>query len=278
MKRTLVRCVARLCVLGAAVAEPVAGQQRDEVVDVELVLAVDVSLSMLSNELEMQRHGYAEAIVHPAVVEAIAKGLHQKIAVTYVEWAGVSSQRVVIPWTVIASAKDARAFAETLTASHLSGMRRTSISAAIDHAVTLFAANGFYGLKRVIDISGDGPNNQGRPVKDARNDAANAGFVINGLPLMTHNTMPFGSFDIPDLDAYYANCVIGGPGSFVFPVNDWDQFAEGVRRKLIQEIALDGGGDNDATRPVVRIAAEAPYDCLVGERMWQDRVFNWDDN
>lgn len=266
-----------LCAISVALARPAAAQQ-DEAVDLELVLAVDVSLSMLRNELEMQRKGYAAAIVHPSVLDAIARGLHRKIAVTYFEWAGDSSQRTIIPWTLIASADDARAFSEALTASRLSGMRRTSVSAAIDHAAKLFSSNGFAGLKQVIDISGDGPNNQGRPVDQARDDAVAAGLIINGLPLMTHNSSPFGSFDIPDLDAYYANCVIGGPGSFVLPVNDWDQFAEAVRRKLVQEIALGREWDAATAPPVVRIATEPAHDCLVGERMWQERVRGWDDN
>lgn len=249
----------------------------DETVDVELVLAVDVSLSMLPHELEIQRRGYAEAIIHPHVLDAIAKGIHRKIAVTYVEWAGTTSQRTIVPWTLIDGPAAAVAFSGQLTSNFATGMRRTSISAAIDHSVTLFDDNGFRGLKRVIDVSGDGPNNQGRPVSHARDDAIAKGIVINGLPLMTLDRSPFGAYDIEDLDMFYTHCVIGGAGSFMVPVNDWDQFAEAIRRKLIVELA-DLPPMDEGRFSVVKVAAAAPYDCLVGEKLWQQRRWPADDN
>ena len=154
-------------------------------VDLELFLAVDVSRSMTPRELEIQRRGYAEALVSREVVSAIERGLLGRIALTYVEWAGAASQRVVVDWTLIESRADAEAFAEKITAHFEDAMRRTSISGAIDYATWAFDENGFQGLRRVIDISGDGPNNQGRTVTDARDEALAAGIVINGLPLMT---------------------------------------------------------------------------------------------
>ncbi len=249
----------------------------EEAVDVELVLAVDVSLSMQSFELEIQRRGYAEAIVHPVVLDAIAKGAYRKIALTYVEWAGTASQRTIVPWTLVDGPAAAQAVSQKLSSEMVMGMRRTSIAGAIDFAATLFDDNGFRGLKRVIDISGDGPNNQGRPVTEARDDAVAQGIVINGLPLMTHDRSPFGAFDIDDLDQFYTHCVIGGLGSFMVPVNDWDQFAEAIRRKLIVELAA-APYEPAGPMPVVTVAAGAPYDCLIGEKIWQQGRWRWDDS
>ncbi len=242
----------------------------DEVVDVELVLAVDVSLSMQASELEIQRRGYSAGIADPSVWSAIRGGLHQKIAITYVEWAGRGQYRVVVPWTVIDGPEDALEVARIIGETPTGGLRRTSISSAIDISAGLFEENGIRGLKRVIDVSGDGPNNQGRPVADARDEAVAKGIIINGLPLMTRDGSPFSYFDIPDLDRFYSDCVIGGPGSFVLPVNEWSQFPEAVRRKLVLELA-----SRPATGylPVVKVADGETYDCLIGERMWQQRRF-----
>ena len=258
-------------------AASVRADAQDEVVDVELVLAVDVSLSMMPFELEIQRKGYAAAIADPSVVKAIQQGVHGRIAVTYLEWAGNFSHRQVVPWTIVASMADAKAFAASITSNSGRGMRRTSISGAIDQAASLFEANGIRGLKRVIDISGDGPNNQGRPVTQARDDAVAKGIVINGSPLMTLDSSPYGSFDIPDLDRYYADCVIGGPGAFMVPVDDWEQFPAAIRRKLVLELA---GLPSPA--PVVLAATgsevDSRSDCMVGEKIWQRRFQMFEDN
>ncbi len=246
--------------------------RAQEEVDVELALAVDVSLSMSPGELDIQRQGYASALTHESVVDAIQSGVHGRIALTYYEWAGDFSQRVLVPWTIIATAEDAARVAEMLTASPSQSARRTSISGAIDFAADLFAESGYRGLRRVLDISGDGPNNQGRPVTEARDALVAAGITINGLPLVTNDGFTT-SYDVSDLDIYYTNCVIGGPGAFMIPVNDWDQFAEAVRRKLVIELA-DRRPDQD--RPAVMLAQAAPaYDCLVGEKMWRNRSWMW---
>ncbi|MEM7212899.1 MAG: DUF1194 domain-containing protein, partial [Pseudomonadota bacterium] len=158
---------------------------EDVRVDVELVLAVDVSRSMSPRELEIQRKGYAEALVSKEVTDAIARGLYGQIALTYIEWAGVFSQREIVGWSLIRTPEDAKAFADRLTAHFDPALRRTSISGVIDHARSLFNLNGFNGLNHVIDISGDGPNNMGRPVTYARDQAVERGITINGLPLMT---------------------------------------------------------------------------------------------
>lgn len=269
-------------VLGAAALAVLLGPGLSPVeaepVDVQLVLAVDVSLSMSPDELEIQRRGYAAALIHDSVLEAIAGGAHGRIAVTYVEWAGVSMQRVVVPWTTISGRSDAESVVEKLSAGPPNSARRTSISAALEFGGDLFAESGFEG-KRVIDVSGDGPNNQGAPVTLVRDRLVRQGITINGLPLMTRGG--FSSvFDVADLDRYYGDCVIGGPGAFMIPVNDWTQFPEAVRRKLVLELA--GGASPSGAfavagdPPVVPAAIEPAADCLLGEKVWRDRLWRYE--
>jgi hypothetical protein len=245
-----------------------------ETVDVALVLAVDVSLSMSPDELEIQRHGYAAALADREVIEAILDGTNGRIAVTYVEWAGIHTQRIIVPWTIIASKADAVAFSAKLTSEVPRSARRTSISSGILFATDLFAESGLSAVKRVIDVSGDGPNNEGGPVTEARDRAVAQGIIINGLPLMTNNGY-ITAYDLKDLDKYYANCVIGGPGSFMVPVNDWKQFPEAVRRKLVQELA-GIAPPQGAVPAVVKVAAKPAYDCLVGEERWGNSPWNLD--
>lgn len=247
----------------------------DEPVDVELVLAVDVSLSMSADELEIQRRGYAAALTHDHVLQAIAAGAYGRIAVTYVEWAGTNSQHVIVPWTVISTRADAEQVVARLSAQPPNSARRTSISGALEFGADLFAESGFQGTKRVIDISGDGPNNQGAPVDIIRDEVVKQGIVINGLPLMTRGGFT-SAYDVNDLDRYYSDCVIGGPGAFMVPVNDWTQFPEAIRRKLVLELAGPASprSVDQANRPPVVLAqAEQASDCLVGEKMWRNR--NW---
>lgn len=248
-----------------------ASAQTQEPVDVELVLAVDVSLSMSPMELDIQRDGYAAALVHDDVVKAIRQGAYGKIAVTYMEWAGDDTQRVVVPWTAIASRADAEAFVAQLRAAPPSSARRTSVSGALMFARDLFAESTFRGMKRVIDVSGDGPNNQGPPIEGIRDELVGMGIVINGLPLMTSGGGVSSAYDIVDLDKYYSDCVIGGPGSFMIPVNDWSAFPEAVRRKLVMEI----GQAPAPAFPLIRIASSSGYDCMIGEKIWSDRNWMW---
>jgi hypothetical protein len=256
------------------VATSPVGAQAAEPVDIELVLAVDVSLSMSPTELDIQRRGYAAALTDNSVLEAIAQGGYGRIAVTYFEWAGNTMQRVVVPWSVIETRADAERFAERLSAQPPNSARRTSISGAIEFGVDLFAESGFSGQKRVIDISGDGPNNQGAPVTGARDAAVAQGIVINGLPLMTSGGFT-SVYDVSDLDRYYADCVIGGPGSFMVPVNDWSQFPEAIRRKLVLELAGPSSpvwrSEESDQPPVILTQAQPASDCLLGEKMWRDR-------
>ncbi|MEM6889112.1 MAG: DUF1194 domain-containing protein [Pseudomonadota bacterium] len=235
---------------------------RDLEVDVELFLAVDVSRSMSPAELEIQRRGYAEALTSNEVMAAIQNGMLGRVAVTYVEWAGEYSQRVIVPWQLLETPQDAANIADRITARFDAGLRRTSISGALLYATQDFDGNGFEGLRRVIDVSGDGPNNQGRPVTRTRDKAISEGFIINGLPLMTTDALSQ-IWGIPDLDIYYQNCVIGGPGAFVVPVLSWDQFAAAVKRKLVLEIA------GLLPAPPERIHPVAAYDCLIGEKIWE---------
>ncbi|MBN9252162.1 MAG: DUF1194 domain-containing protein [Mesorhizobium sp.] len=263
--------LASLCGSLSASAEPV---------DIELVLAVDVSLSMSPMELEIQRHGYAAALVHDSVLQAIADGVHGKIAVTYVEWAGVTSQHVIVPWTIIASRADAEAVAAQLSAHPPNSARRTSISAGLEFGADLFAESGHQGTKRVIDVSGDGPNNQGAPVTVVRDRLVAQGITINGLPLMT-NSGPAWGYEVSNLDQYYTDCVIGGPGAFMIPVNDWSQFPEAVRRKLVLELAGPVSPrwteDEALFPPIVKAQTQAATDCLAGEKAWRNRYWMYDE-
>jgi hypothetical protein len=231
-------------------------------VDLSLVLAVDVSRSMDPDEQELQRRGFVEAFRSPLVHEAIRGGMLGRIAVTYVEWSGVTDQTLVVPWTVIEDSEGAVEFAERLARSPIARISRTSISGAIDFSVRLLGASGVEAMRRVIDISGDGPNNNGRTVTVARDEAVAGGVTINGLPIMLKRPVGFG--DMENLDHYYRDCVIGGPGAFMVPVRERHQFAEAIKTKIIREIAAL------PSEPLVRLAqAEAPANCFTrGNSNW----------
>ncbi|WP_346897985.1 DUF1194 domain-containing protein [uncultured Roseibium sp.] len=243
-------------------------------VDVALVIAVDVSRSMSYEELRIQRKGYAAAIASPEVVRAIQDGVYGRIAVTLYEWAADSYVHEIIGWTLIENQADAEAIAALLLSENSVGARRTSLSGAIRAGVERLEQVPFSADRLVIDISGDGPNNQGLPVTEERDKAVAKGIIINGLPLMTSSGM--GSwFNIPDLDVYYHRCVTGGPGSFVIPVTEWEEFPEAVRRKLVLEI---GGVEMPKPRVMpAQLFKEEPYDCLIGEKIWQQRMWQYDD-
>jgi len=234
-------------------------------VDLELVLAVDVSLSMDLDEQRLQRDGYVAAFRDPEVHKAITSGSHGRIAVTYMEWAGPPTQQVVMPWTVIAGPQDAIAFADRLEGLPISRARMTSISAALQFSERLFDTSGARGVRRVIDVSGDGPNNAGVPLVPVRDELVAKGIVINGLPVMVKLAQGF--FDLADLDRYYADCVIGGAGAFMLPIKERSEFRTATRRKLLLEIA---GHEPPARliRAQVRMPEEAS-DCLIGERQWR---------
>lgn len=255
------RCFAVFALCGFLGCAPL--QAAPVEVDVELALMVDVSRSMSPRELEIQRLGYAEALVSDEVLGVISNGFIGKIAITYVEWAGDGTNAVIVPWTVIDGLETAEVVADTLLWSNPIGLRRTSISGAIRFAMTDIDTNDYIGLRRVIDISGDGPNNDGRPVRRARDAALEVGIVINGLPLMTWDETSL--WGIPDLDVYYQNCVIGGPGAFVIPVLRWEDFPMAVRRKLVLELA----GPLEAA--LAGFHLDPGYDCLIGEKIRRSR-------
>jgi Protein of unknown function (DUF1194) len=237
-------------------------------VDVELVMAVDISYSMDMDELALQREGYVQAIASQEFLSALKQGTHGKVAVTLVEWAGVNDQRVVMPWRLINGAAAAQAVSDEMARAPVRRAFRTSIAGALIFAAGLFENNGYRGLRRVIDVSGDGTNNQGPLVTQVRDEVIAKGIVINGLPIMLKKPQP-NSIDIKDLDIYYEDCVIGGPGAFVVPIREREKFKEAIRTKLVLDIArYEAPG-------VVPVSAEAPrISCTIGEAMWQRRFGN----
>src|ERR1700759_4437640 len=253
-----------------AATGPQLAQQRVETdanaVDVQLVLAVDVSYSMDMDELAIQREGYAQAIVSKDFLQALKTGPNGRVAVTYFEWAASSDQKIIIPWRVIDGPESADAVASEIMKTPIRRASRTSISGAIYFAMPLCEETPYKGLRRVIDISGDGPNNNGAPVTGARDEALSKGIVINGLPIMVKEPS-YSTMDIDNLDWYYEDCVIGGPGSFVLAIKDREKFKEAIRTKLLLEVA-----GKRPERSVVRVADKEPrVSCLIGEKIWQDR-------
>ena len=235
-------------------------------VDVELVLAIDISYSMDFDELALQREGYAQAIASQEFLNALKQGTNAKVAVTLVEWAGVADQRIVVPWRLIDGAASAAAVSAELERSAVRRAFRTSISGALMFSAALFEGNGFRGIRRVIDVSGDGTNNQGPPVTLVRDEVLAKGIVINGLPIMLKEPQP-GSIDIPDLDIYYEDCVIGGPGAFVVPIREREKFKDAIRTKLVLDIA-----DRSGVARIIPVSRENPrISCTIGEQMWQRR-------
>lgn len=241
---------------------------KEASVDVELVLAVDVSYSMDMDELAIQREGYAQAIISKEFLQALKTGPHGKIAVTYFEWAASTDQKIIIPWRLIDGPETADAVANEIMKTPIRRASRTSISGAINFAMPLFDENPHRGLRRVIDVSGDGPNNNGTPVVLARDAAVEKGIVINGLPIMVKEPS-YSTMDIDNLDAYYEDCVIGGPGSFVVTIKDRDKFKEAIRTKLLLEVA--GRTPERRIVPVAGKEKEPRVNCMIGEKIWQDR-------
>ncbi|MHB2167768.1 DUF1194 domain-containing protein [Alsobacter sp. R-9] len=242
------------------------GARAETEVDLALVLAVDVSRSMDLEEQRLQREGYVEAFRSEVVHNAIRNGMIGKIAVVYMEWSGPGQQTVVIPWTLIDGQQGAMDFAGRLEKAQIGRIFSTSISGAIDFGVELLEKSGVNALRSVIDVSGDGPNNTGRTVTQARDEAIGKGVVINGLPFMVKQPTGFG--DVENLDHYYEDCVIGGPGAFSIPIRDRQQISEATRTKIVREIA-----DLGPPEPLFQKAqGRAPANCLMGE---QQRRQQW---
>lgn len=260
LTQTLLALLVLLCWV-----RPVAAS--DVEVDMELVLAVDVSLSMDSYEQQMQLQGYVEAFRDPQVLRAIETGPHKKIVVIFVEWGGVAFQNIKVDWTLIEGQESARKFADLLGQKRLTALPLTSISTAALFSAALFEKNGYSGSRQVIDISGDGPNNQGVVVTAARDAVVERGITINGLPVMLRVGVAPGFFDLENLDVYYEDCVIGGPGAFIVPVHDEKNFASAIRRKLIREIS---GAPPRVMRAQAPWRAPPRIDCQIGEKLWDE--------
>jgi hypothetical protein len=255
----------------AATAAPTVQQLADTraravPVDVELVIAVDVSYSMDPEEQALQREGYVLALTSNEFLQALREGANGKIAVTYFEWAGQFDQKIIMPWRLIDGPEAADAVAAEIGRAPYRRASRTSIAGALRFAKPLFDDSGYKGLRRVIDVSGDGTNNAGPLVVLMRDEVLDAGITINGLPIMLKR--PYvGSMDIENLDVYYEDCVIGGPGAFVIPIREREKFIEATRTKLVLEVA----GRQPKTR-IVPVSSQAPrISCTIGEKMWQER-------
>jgi hypothetical protein len=238
-------------------------------VDTELVLAVDVSYSMDPEEQQLQREGYIDAITSRDFMDALKGGMHAKVAVTYFEWAGPFDQKIIVPWRLIDGPESAGGFANEIARASYRRASRTSIASALQFAKPLFDASGYNGVRKVIDVSGDGANNSGPLVTMVRDDVLAAGITINGLPLMLKRPNTF-TMDIENLDIYYEDCVIGGPGAFVIPIHAREQFKEATRTKLVLEIA----GHTPEQRIVPAQAKASRISCTIGEQMWRDRWGN----
>ncbi|OAE99060.1 hypothetical protein AYJ54_33930 [Bradyrhizobium centrolobii] len=235
-------------------------------VNLELVIAVDVSYSMDMDELAIQREGYAQAIVSKAFLQALRAVPGSKVAVTYFEWSMSGDEKIIIPWSVIDGPGSAAAVAAEIMETPIRRGSSTSISGAINFALQLFDENPHRGSRRVIDISGDGPNNDGAPVTGARDAALAKGIIINGLPIMVKEPS-ISTVDIEHLDLYYEDCVIGGPGAFIMTIKDRKNFQEAIRTKLVLEVA----GLTPESGIVPATAKEPRVPCLIGERKSQER-------
>lgn len=257
----------------ASLIVAVSGRAEKIPVDLELVVAVDVSGSVDEEEGNLQRKGYVNAIQSPEVIKAIQSGILRRIAVTYVEWAGEGTQTKILDWTIIKDQASAHDFSRRLAEAPITSGPWTSISDLINFALPLFDANPYRGTRRAIDISGDGPNNSGDLVLNAREKALRAGVTINGLPIINDHLQPSGRPQIRDLDKYYAACVIGGPGSFLVVANNFQDFGRAVRRKMVFEIAGRTPIDHAAAGLRTLVSSHQTYEpgCDIGERRLQRR-------
>lgn len=234
-------------------------------VDLELVLAVDVSNSMDRTELELQRRGYVAALQHDEVVRAIRWGAHRRIAVVFLEWAGANQQRVLVPWTLIHNRPSADRFASQVANAPVTTGAGTSISGALAASGNLLKNGPFRAMRQIIDISGDGTNNVGPPVAEIRTRLIAGGVTINSLPvvLIRRDTDQFGHFSSEYLSRYFENCVIGGTGAFLAKTTTPENIAQALLEKLVREIA---GARPTLLRAAVGETFKASFDCAgVGE-------------
>ena len=256
------RTAALTVALGAVLSVQSQRAQSEPIpVDVQLVLAVDVSSSMSREELEIQRSGYVAAIKDPLFVTAIQLGATGRIAVAYVEWAGPDFQVLTMPWQIIDNSETAQRFADDLAAKPLTGGTDTSISKALLFSASLLSKSSYQAMRKVIDVSGDGPNTTGPYIVPTRDAVIAEGITINALPLLL-NPAPSEISGEVELMRYFESCVIGGPGAFAFPVRNTDGLVAGIKRKLILEVASAGPH-------LVTVSASdwTSADCRVGQRL-----------
>ena len=265
VKSARIRRLATICLAALFGGEVPAtsGAQAEVPVDLALILAVDISDSIDPQEARLQRDGYVAALRDPAVLAAIQAGREGRIALSYAEWAGHGHYAVIVDWMAIDSRESAAAVAKKLAAAPLTTVTRTSISDAIRYSAARFRDSGFRAPRRILDISGDGPNNYGALVTDARDAAVAQGITINGLAILPAPDEPENRGGLRQLDLYYEDCVIGGPGAFVMTANGFGSFAEAIRRKLVREIA----GAPPPAR-LRRVAAADRPACNIGEWLW----------
>jgi hypothetical protein len=226
--------------LAAVIALAPRPAAADEAVDLALVLVADVSRSIDDYEYDLQKRGYEAALSDPRVIAAIRGGAIGRIALNYLEFASSFEVKTVVGWTIIHDAASAQAFAASVRAAPRSFYGRTSISAGVELAMKNLASSGLEATRRVIDVSGDGVNNNGRHMPDVRDEAVEAGITINGLAIINDRPQPWamgGQFIPGGLDGYYRDSVVGGPGAFVIVVEDFPSFGEAMTRKLITEIS-----------------------------------------
>jgi Protein of unknown function (DUF1194) len=226
-------------------AAPVTVARAEDSVDLLLVLAADVSRSVDAVKFQLQREGYAAALTSPRVIRAIQSGLQGRIAISFVEWSGAGAQAVMVDWTAIGSLAEAEAFVQRLLAAPRLFMERTAIGAAIDFSVLQLARSPYKGLRRVIDVSGDGTSNSGRDVVDARNAAVAQGITVNGLAILSAVPLAFNpqhTHPPGGLLKYYEDNIIGGPGAFALAAESHEHFGQHIASKLIKEIAMLGPG------------------------------------
>ena len=237
--RFILTLASLLLLLGSAPIDR--GPRAEETVDLLLVLAADISRSVDAAKFKLQREGYAAALTHPRVVGAIQSSPAARIAICYLEWSGANAQAVVVDWTSVGTAAEARALADRIVAAPRLFMERTAIGAAIDFSMAQFPRSPFTAQRRVIDVSGDGTNNAGREVTIARSEALAQGVTINGLAILSEVPLPFNPLHTHPpggLLRYYEDNVIGGPGAFAVAAESHEAFGRLILSKLVKEIAL----------------------------------------
>lgn len=203
---------------------PAARAQEGVHVELALVLAVDCSHSVNSAEYRLQMEGLAQALTSSEVIAALTRN---PIAVTVVQWSGADDQKIAVPWTILDDAQSTFRLAAKIRAVPRLSVGKTSIAAAIDFSLAQLAALSVNAPRQVIDISADGINNDGASPAGARKRALTAGVTVNGLTILN---------DVSNLDDYFERFIIAGPGSFVMPANDYDDYRIAIRKKLLREI------------------------------------------